>query len=272
MSRNLVVISNWAERGTRMLTELSRQLTHSRPGAAYHLCVVSNVDVKWPAPQMEDWHQFLENELHRACAQSPFMPEAVHVILRLNTGMNIGAWDAGWRHHPDFENYLFLQDEVRLVQENWLSAYVDVGEALCHTGHSLFLIGESWNSKWDKAWPELHRGALNTYSPGHPPDERRVDYYLRCMSQWNINPGHSGGHLRSLIWFSNLATLQKIGGFPVGNSYGECIAAEIAVNRSVIEQGGILKSIGDLPFQVFAHPEWSSNGASKNINEPRKLS
>ena len=53
--------------------------------------------------------------------------------------------------------------------------------------------------------------------------------------------------------------LEQIGGFPLGANYGECIAAEIGVSRSVVAHGMGLGMVGPAPFHVFRHHEWNQD-------------
>jgi hypothetical protein len=98
------------------------------------------------------------------------------------------------------------------------------------------LVGESFNSKWNKPWSELQKKKADSAMPDHFVDGKpahRVSAYLDFMARHNINPGRNGGHLRALIWALRGDTLRAIDGFPIGNNYGECIAAEIAVSKKV---------------------------------------
>lgn len=183
------------------------------------------------------------------------------VLIRPNTGMNIGAWDAAWRHSPEFDYYLFLQDECSLLDDQFLDAYA---EKLSNS--QLGLVGERLNPKWERPWPELQRSAIN-YRISDPRlagnQLSRVDFYRSKMREWGIDPGDSGRHLSSLVWALSMPSLESLGGFPIGVDKEECIAAEIAVSRQVIQKGGRVEQVDQLPFRFFAHEEWRSDGLAK---------
>ena len=263
MPGTLVIISHWAPRGLQALTRLVRQMAQTRPGQDYSLCVVSNHDRTDDAQDAFAIAQ-LEASLAEALKNQPWPPQNVQTHLRENTGMNIGAWDHGWQCDDTYEHYLFLQDEVLLQREHWLALLTKRAQDACQSGKGLYLLGESFNTRWQLPWATLRQSPLNVFAPGHPCDMRRVDYYLHCMHQWGIDPGTDGGHLRSLVWLSNQQTLQCLNGFRQGRQYGECIAAEIATSRAVVAAGGVVQQIAPSPFCVFWHPEWRKDGLGKN--------
>ncbi|HCH0556592.1 TPA: hypothetical protein NKO30_006724 [Pseudomonas aeruginosa] len=190
----------------------------------------------------------------------PSLPEGVRrrvhgVFERPNAGMNIGAWDAAWRHWPGRPAYLFLQDECFAVREGWMELVL---QALQVPG--VGLVGESLNPAWDRPWDALREGPGKSELPEHFIDGRpdnRVDVYLHHMRRYGIDPGDGGRHLRSLVWALRGQVLEAIGGFPQGANYGECIAAEIGVSRAVIARGLTLQTLGPAPFHAFRHFEWS---------------
>src|SRR5690606_31973330 len=105
----------------------------------------------------------------------------------------------------------------------------------------------------------------------------RVDSYLDFMRRNNIDPGETGRHLRSLIWFASRDTLEAIDGFPIGVNYGECIAAEIAVSRKVEALGGKVEQVAEEPFCFFRHLEFNRDypGAPfthKRVEAPKQPS
>ena len=245
-----------------MLDRLVGQLAQSAPGADYSLCVVSNRD-KINDAEDAIWLGRIREVLEKALHGKPWQPQDVYVALRENTGMNIGAWNHAWQFQSHHDTYLFLQDEVILQRPNWLAQYAACGQMVRGDGNGFYLLGESFNNRWQLAWSSLRQSSLNVYAPGHPPDQRRVDFYLQCMRQWEVDPGADGGHLRSLVWFSNRQTLDHLAGFRLGRGYGECIAAEIAASRAVLAAGGVVQQIEQSPFAVFWHPEWRKDGLAK---------
>lgn len=179
------------------------------------------------------------------------------VVERPNTGMNIGAWDAGWRAHQGHSHYLFLQDECLAVREGWMRAVVD------RIDSGAGIVGESLNRNWDRPWDELRDRMKGPPMPEHliegVPSGDRVAVYLHHIRRFGVDPGASGVHLRSLVWGLSGAMLEALGGFPQGSNYGECIAAEIGVSRAVVAQGGRIEELGPVPFHWFRHQEWNQD-------------
>jgi hypothetical protein len=234
----LVVISYFDRRPLDCLLDLLRSLANYNAGCDFEALVVVN--------QTRDVRPDL-----------PETPFPLTVITRENTGMNIGAWEAGWRSCPGRPLYVFMQDECLVMRDGWLSAYAD----RC-AEPDVGLVGESVNMSWDRPWPQLrllHAGArmADHMIDGNAAD--RVDVYLDCLRRWGVDPGPTAAHLRSLVWATTFQTLSKIGGFPVGANYGECIAAEIAVSRKVEAAGLRVVQARQAPFYFALHREWNQD-------------
>ncbi|MGE0742036.1 MAG: glycosyltransferase [Hyphomonadaceae bacterium] len=229
----LVVISFYDRRPTGNLERLLASMQTHAAGAAFDVVVVVNRTSDAPLA----------------------MPASVEVLERENLGMNIGAWDHGWRSKPGYDAYLFLQDECYVVRENWLTAFLDGAR-----DGGVGLIGESINPAWDKPWPALRQHYAGARMPDHTIDGRpadRVDVYLDFMRRAGVEPGASGRHLRSLVWFATRPTLQAIDGFPIGANYGECIGAEIAVSRKVEALGKRVEQVSPEEFRFIRHVEYN---------------
>lgn len=231
--RCLVVISFYDQRPVEPLLELLQSLLDHPSGGAHDVCIVVN----------EDDHQ-----------ADPKGLDAGIIMRRPNSGMNIGAWDHGWRHNPGYRDYLFLQDECYVVTPLWLEGFrtrsKEVGAGL---------IGESMNEVWNSPWEQLRDKQGKDPLPDHTLDGKpanRVDVYVDFMRRHGIEPGPVALHVRSLIWFASGDVLEKIGGFPQGTNYGECIASEIAVSRKIVYHGYALAQVADKPFRFFRHREW----------------
>ena len=261
--QNLVVISNWLERDTVSLFKLVTQLANINPGIEYSLCIVCNHSDKSNDKNTNENFHKIYHELINILNLSNWPPANINLIFRENIGMNIGAWDFAWRKFPNFTQYMFLQDEAIVMNDNWLVSYTDSIKFNNFAQDTPFLIGESWNNKWDRSWSILRETNLNNIAPGHSLTLGRVDFYLDTFKKWGVLKGNNGGHLRSLIWFTNFYTLQKINGFRIGNSYGECIASEIATSLLVKQNNGKVMQIDVAPFKLFWHPEWKRDGSSK---------
>lgn len=186
--------------------------------------------------------------------------EGHHVLVRPNIGMNIGAWDAAYKHFPQYEYYIFLQDECQLVRDDFVSVYKNELDK-----NDVGMTGESINYKWDQSWNEMLQSPINypiNLSLGIG-SSSRVEYYLEKMKSWNIDPGFSGHHLRSLVWGFKGETLSRLNGFPIGLSKEECIASEIAISKKVEQLGLKVTQVSQNPFSCFKHGEWRADGFSK---------
>ena len=193
-------------------------------------------------------------------AESLSFVDGHHALVRPNIGMNIGAWDAAYKHFPQYGYYIFIQDECQLVRGDFVSVYKNELEK-----NDIGMTGESINYKWNHSWNEMLRSPLNY--PINPSlatgSSSRVEYYLERMKSWNIDPGSNGRHLRSLVWGFKGKTLSRLNGFPVGFSKEECIASEIAVSKKVEQLGLRVTQVGQNPFSCFKHEEWRADGFSK---------
>jgi hypothetical protein len=196
------------------------------------------------------------------------LPNVDFLHYRENTGMNIGAWDYGWRCHPDYDYYLFLQDECIVSAHDWARQFITRLQ-----DRSVGLVGETFNAKWNRPWSVLQNKKVASTMPGHFIDGKpadRVAAYLDFMARHNIDPTPGAGHVRALIWALRGDTLRAIDGFPLGDNYGECIAAEIAVSKMVEALGLKVVQLSAEPFYCFSHAEWGKY--AKKTAEAARLS
>ena len=185
----------------------------------------------------------------------PSTPFSLKVIYRENLGMNIGAWDYGWRACPEHPYYLFLQDECYAIRANWLTAFCrGVDE------NGVGLVGESLNQFWDRRWDDLLPVQNNSFLSDHfinGQPATRVDAYFDFFKRHAIPVGESARHLRSLLWCFRNDILKKIDGFPIGLNFGECIASEISVNLKIQALNLQVVEVGPQPFHYFRHFEYN---------------
>jgi hypothetical protein len=234
--RFLVVISFYEPRPLSYLEELVYALSHTPAGAEFDIVLIVNRttsrDLKFPFPI-----------------------DAIKAIVnRPNRGMNIGAWDHGWRKFPEYSGYLFVQDECELKSKFWLKPFVEAARM-----RGAGLIGESWNSGWDRPWAAMRLAVDGQNMPEHHlrgSPANRVDVYLEYMSRHGVDPGQKAGHLRSLVWFAHRNTLVTMNGFLHGTNYGECIASEIAATKQIESLGLSAMQVDVQPFRYFGHREW----------------
>lgn len=235
MPETLVVISHYDARPAEPLGALLRGMETHPAGAEFSVCLVVN-------------------RTRERGVSVPATKFPVSLLYRPNLGMNIGAWEAGWRANAGFKRYLFLQDECLIERAGWIAAFEEAVQ-----GAQVGMVGESLNENWEKSWPELRRLQEGVELPDHRLDGRpanRVDLYLDFLRRSQIDPGQTARHLRALAWFAPRSVLEAIGGFPVGSSYGECIASEIGVSRKVESRGLKVIQVHAEPFRYIRHREW----------------
>ena len=229
------IISNYAPRGNLGVSNLINQL----------IDVVDRIIIVINDDSCAFLHKKISNEIIR--------------ITRPNTGMNIGAWSEAIEYISDSDYTIFLQDECRLLRADFIDNY-----KYLLSQPNIGMIGESVNPKWDCEWLEISNSRLNyliNFSNGQ--SISRVSYYLECMKKWNINPGIRSTHLRSLVWAFNKKGIDAIDHFPIGLNKEECIAAEIAVSRKLIQKGLEFRQSDSSSFTYFEHHEWQKDGFSK---------
>ena len=184
----------------------------------------------------------------------------IKTLIRPNTGMNIGSWNSSYLNNKNFDFYIFIQDECKILDIDFIKKYIyelskfDVG-----------MTGESINYKWANKWEDIARSGLN-YIVGYNALKKpiyRVQYYLSLMKRWGIKPGLTGLHLRSLVWGFKKEVLENISPFPIGKTKEECIASEIAISKKVEQLGLKVTQINKKPFKYISHLEWKLDGSSK---------
>ena len=192
-----------------------------------------------------------------------FKKESTNLFFlnRPNIGMNIGGWNDAFFTLPNYEYYVFIQDECVILNDNFIHFYKDqLNEK------DIGMIGESMNPKWNQSWETLLNSPLNSIDNDHLENGLpvpRVAFYLSMLKKWKINPSNNASHLRSLIWGFKNNVLQQINGFPVGSNKGECIAAEIGVSKKIEAIGLQIQQVKKDPFSFIYHTEWRKDGYSK---------
>jgi hypothetical protein len=235
-----VVISYYDRRGTDHLMELLDTLRRFDAGAAFNIAISVNQTSDQPL-------------------QLPPDHAGTQIFYRNNSGMNIGAWDHAWRQLPDYDFFLFLQDECYVVRNDWLAAFLRKLES-----PNAGLICESLNSAWDESWETIRKRESTVHLPNHnQAHPNRVDTYLAAFARWSTIPASTGRHARSLVWFLSRQMLEAIDGFPIGTDYGECIAAEIAVSQKVISLGFRVEQVDEEEFHYIRHFEWNRDHATQ---------
>ena len=235
-NRTLVTISHYEKRNKNNLINLINSVKNQN----YDILIVIN----------DDNYSFEKNEVF----------QNIKTLIRPNTGMNIGSWNSSYLNNKNFDFYIFLQDECKILDIYFIKKYiyelskVDVG-----------MTGESINYKWANKWEVIASSGLN-YIVGYNAQKKpvfRVQYYLSLMKKWGIKPGLTGKHLRSLVWGFKKEVLENISPFPIGKTKEECIASEIAISKKVEQLGLKVTQINKKPFKHISHLEWKIDGSSK---------
>ena len=185
----------------------------------------------------------------------------VSCLKRENTGMNIGGWNEGYKQKPDFDHYIFLQDECMVKDNAFLEAYVD---RLANP--EIGLIGECLNPRWNVPWDVIANNSLFNFPiqiTSNAPPIMSINFYKYCLSSWGVAEGPTGKHLRALVWAISKVNLKKIENFPLGRIHQECIAAEIAVSKKIEQLSLCVEQCSNLPFKFIEHKEWRIDGSKK---------
>ena len=212
----------------------------------------------------------VENSLNSSDVLPQRWKDGIYLVRRGNSGMNIGAWQIGYQNYSDFDYFFFFQDESFIVNAQFLDKYV----GLFKSDPRLGMIGDSLNLKWNLLWDELEVSRFNhevLVQPNNYTDSvdingtsflktRRVSFYRKRLEEWGVlTNGLGAGHLRALNWCMKKEVMSLIK-FPIGISKHECIAAEIAVSRAVIQSGYRICQSVKYPFQYVGHHEWDEKG------------
>lgn len=227
-SKALVVIAHYQARPTAPLIALLDQLRSEPAGWPFAIRVVVN-------------------RVGPGRLDLPERMRGIEVLYRENTGLNIGAWDHGWRAEPAYSGYLFLQDECRIVRIPWLRPFM---RRLVQP--RIGLVGESWFAPRPIRWAEQ----AAEYARDHPGQPNFFELAPDWLHRQGIEPGPHVDHLQSLILATRRDVLEAIDGLHIGADKQQAIAAEIGISRAVVALGLRCEQLGFLPFSRFLHPQW----------------
>lgn len=242
-AKTCIIICYWTGRSTQKLHQLLNQMLKIDAGTAFDLAIVCNGGD--------------ENPLTLPKKFDPLKPK---IFNRENIGLNIMAWDYGWRIVGDYDYYFFLQDECFLKKTGWVSEF----EYRMSLDQGIGLLGECimWdNMSWQFIRQATDRDLGTDWFPKdsvHP-----LDFYQSYMTQRGISTTEIGTHLQSLILFTKSSILQEIGGFPLCASYQEAIACEIAISRLIASKGYRLSKVKDESFVMIGHHQWTQKSEIK---------
>jgi len=176
------------------------------------------------------------------------------VFIRENTGFNLGAWDHAWRILPQYENYLFMQDDCYIKKDNWVKDFIGYFNSIEKCG----LVGEYLNKSWDMPWTEL-TSADGKHKVSKKKRER-AGFYIETLRKWGIPKGETASHLTSVVHFTSRKVLEEVDGYIIVDDYHEAIAAEIAFSKKIQNKGYEIVQIGKFRHTRIGHRQWISDG------------
>ena len=236
----LVVISHYNAWAPDQLVALLDQVASVPAGTPFALCVVVN-------------------QAEPCALDLPERHRGVPVLYRENTGYNIGAWDHGWRENPGHDCYLFLQEECRIVRPNWLAAHRQLAmrPRVGLVGEAMQWAGMGWE-RLDRTYREAPRKVMGDGSAVPYPADLRAG-----LAAARVPEGRTGAHLQSLVLCLRREVLEAIGGFPIGRTYAEAVAAEVALTKRVEALGLRAREVGPGSFRYVVHPQWGAQAGVK---------
>lgn len=236
-----VVISYWVESSPKYLYKLMDQIVKIQGKFSFSIVLVCNggSDIFFTLPRR-------------------YKRYTIKIVNRPNIGFNIAAWEDGWRS-INAKNYLFLQDDCFILDDNWYSAFID----RFYSDPTLGLLGERINPNWNRPWSELKESYFNKvvhyydFAMGFDLFPN-VDNYLEYLNASQIPCGEKADHLQSLVLFTTRSILLEIGGFPLpdNKTKGRAVAAEIAISKKIQSKGYKIDIVGEHPFTYIGHREW----------------
>jgi hypothetical protein len=215
----LVVVSYYDQRPTETLLALLDQAMSIDAGLPFDLCVVVNA----------------ENE---TLTRLPERQKAVEVLHRQNRGLNVGAWQYGWEANPNYDFYLFLQDECVIRRRGWLAAIADAARdrTVGFVGEGIDCY-ESWET-FDRCWPPIAAEAH------------------RMAADQGIALGTRPDYVQTLIVGARREVLEHTGGFVVGDGKMGACAGEILTSVRARAKGLRNVQVAWRPFEYIRHPQW----------------
>ena len=235
-----VVVSSWEGHSRSFLRRLVASMKCFDAGMAYDLVVSAN------SPDFA-------------------VPEDLagvfrHILRRENVGFNLGAWDHAWRRLPEYDYYLFMQDDCFVRRKNWLRRFSQRFAKEKDCG----LVGEHFNSGWNRPWDELLGLCTGEYNVSAQKSQRAARY-LHLLKQWGVPAGHTAAHLTTVVQFTSRRLLEEVDGYPIRAAYQEAIAAEIGFSRKIVAAGYCLRQLERWRHSYIGHPQWPSESLWERI-------
>lgn len=239
-----VVISTWGGGIPRHLLRLCDSLRRHPAGYEYDLILCAN-----------DLNYILPSALTKRFAE---------VFVRDNTGYNLGAWDYAWRHLPNHDHFLFLQDDCVVLKTGWLRDFIHCFVSTARCG----LVGENIERFWDKPWSEL----CDFSGEGNPQKNPKAyqhaiwaRFFREKLREWSVPEGDAARTITAVVQFTSRAILEEVDGYNCGNTKLEATAAEITFSRKIAARGYALVQIGRWRHSRIEHPQWPSNAPQARL-------
>jgi len=234
--RVAVVISSWVGHPSKYLLALCESIARHPPGAGHDLVLCANgLDYSPPGE---------------------LVPLFSEIFIRENTGYNLGAWDHAWRQLPEYDRFLFLQDECLVKRPNWLGDFIRCFDSTPTCG----LVGEHLIREWDKPWSETDQKDPDVQDRQSIERASLARFYRETLARWGIPEGPTARALTAVVHFTSRSILEEVGGYNLGRSYQEAIAAEIGFSRKIEARGYSLVQIGPRRHSRIGHPQWNRLG------------
>ena len=99
-NKTLITISHYNKRNKLNLTNLLKSLKNQNSD----LLIVMNDDVS----------SFEKNDIF----------QNIKTLIRPNTGMNIGSWNSSYLNNKNYDFYIFVQDEFKILNIDFVNKYV----------------------------------------------------------------------------------------------------------------------------------------------------
>lgn len=234
--RVAVVVSTWSGHPSSYLFDLCGSFNCYPAGLDYALILsVNGLDYTPPAE---------------------LLPLFNEIFIRENTGFNLGAWDHAWRRLPAYDRFLFLQDDCLVRRRGWLEKFVERFETTPRCG----LVGETLQVGWDKPWAVLSSPQRIDRKDRDPIRRGAWTNFVRqTLKGWSIPEGPTGRHITTVVQFTSREILEEVGGYNIGRTKEEAIAAEIGFSRKIEAKGYSLVQVQRSRHSVIGHRQWPPN-------------
>ena len=234
--RVAVVVSTWTGNPASYVLDLSKSMAEYAAGADYDLFLCANgLEYSPPGEVMSLFKK---------------------IFVRENTGWNLGAWNYAWKQLPDYDRFLFLQDDCAVRKHGWLSSFIACFDNTARCG----LVGETLQHGWGKPWEAMCNLAPMDRKDREPVKRAAwVSFVRDTLAQWGIPEGRTGLHITTVVQFTSRAVLEEVGGYNIGMTKEQAIAAEVGFSRKIEAKGYQLVQIGLRRHSRIGHREWPRN-------------